>query len=131
MMGACKKIVRLIIMSNISRRKFLKGAGVAVLAVAASGVLAGCDSSAPEMVDVTVEYFGFKNLQWVLMDKYNETIKVVKGQETIKKEQLQNLGTVCQDEGYTGEDVLEEIKIDWEGKTPVAQVKLFKRPKRS
>ena len=127
MMGACKKIVRLIIMSNISRRKFLKGAGVAVLAVAASGVLAGCDSSAPEMVDVTVEYFGFKNLQWVLMDKYNETIKVVKGQETIKKEQLQNLGTVCQDEGYTGEDVLEEIKIDWEGKTPVAKVKLFKR----
>ena len=31
-------------MSNISRRKFLKGAGVAVLAVAASGVLAGCGS---------------------------------------------------------------------------------------
>ena len=117
-------------MSNISRRKFLKGAGVAVLAVAASGVLAGC-SSAPEMVDVTVEYFGFKNLQWVLMDKYNETISVVKGQETIKKEQLQKLGSVCQAEGYTGEDVLEEIKIDWEGKTPVAQVKLFKRLKRS
>ena len=42
MSGACKKIVRLILMSNISRRKFLKGAGVAVLAVAASGVLAGC-----------------------------------------------------------------------------------------
>ena len=31
-------------MSNISRRKFLKGAGGAVLAVAASGVLAGCGS---------------------------------------------------------------------------------------
>ena len=29
-------------MSNISRRKFLKGAGVAALAVAAAGVLAGC-----------------------------------------------------------------------------------------
>lgn len=29
-------------MSNISRRKFLKGAGVAALAVAATGVLAGC-----------------------------------------------------------------------------------------
>ena len=42
MMGACKKIVRLIIMSNISRRQFLKGAGVATLAVAAAGVLAGC-----------------------------------------------------------------------------------------
>ena len=43
--GACKKIVRLILMSNISRRKFLKGAGVAALAVAASGVLAGCSGS--------------------------------------------------------------------------------------
>ena len=36
-------------MSNISRRKFLKGAGVAALAVAAAGVLAGCsDQSAPD-----------------------------------------------------------------------------------
>ena len=35
-------------MSNISRRKFLKGAGVAALAVAAAGVLAGCsDQSTP------------------------------------------------------------------------------------
>ena len=32
-------------MSNISRRKFLKGAGVAALAVAASGVLAGCSKN--------------------------------------------------------------------------------------
>ena len=36
-------------MSKISRRKFLKGAGVAALAVAAAGVLAGCsDQSAPD-----------------------------------------------------------------------------------
>ena len=34
--------MRLILLSNISRRKFLKGAGVAALAVAAAGVLAGC-----------------------------------------------------------------------------------------
>ena len=114
-------------MSNISRRKFLKGAGVAVLAVAASGVLAGC-SSAPEMVDVTVKYFGYKTYQYVPLDKYNETISVVKGQKTIKKELLQNLGSVCKVEKYTGEDVPEEIKIDWTGKTPVAEVKLFKRP---
>ena len=115
-------------MSNISRRKFLKGAGVAVLAVAASGVLAGC-SSAPEMVDVTVKYFGYKTYQYVpLDDKYNETISVVKGQETIKKELLQNLGSVCENEKYTGEDVPAEIEIDWKGKTPVAEVKLFKRP---
>ena len=127
MIGACKKIVRLILMSNISRRKFLKGAGVAVLAVAASGVLAGC-SSAPEMVDVTVKYTGWNIYQWVPLDKYNETISVVKGQKTIKKELLQNLGSVCKVEKYTGEDVPEEIKIDWTGKTPVAEVKLFKRP---
>ena len=31
-------------MSNMSRRKFLKGAGVAALAVAAAGVLAGCSA---------------------------------------------------------------------------------------
>ena len=114
-------------MSNISRRKFLKGAGVAVLAVAASGVLAGC-SSAPEMVDVTVEYFGYKTYQLVSLDKYNETISVVKGQKTIKKELLQNLGSVCENEKYTGEDVPAEIEIDWKGKTPVAEIKLFKRP---
>lgn len=116
-------------MSNISRRQFLKSAGVAALAVAAAGMLTGCGSSAPEMVDVTVKYTGWKIYQWVSLDeKYNETISVVKGQKTIKKEQLQNLGLVCKDEKYTGEDVPEEIKIDWEGKTPVAEVKLFKRP---
>lgn len=115
-------------MSKISRRNFIKGAGVAALAVAAAGMLAGCGSSAPEMVDVTVEYFGYKTYQLVSLDKYNETISVVKGQETIKKELLQNLGSVCENEKYTGEDVPAEIEIDWKGKTPVAEVKLFKRP---
>lgn len=43
-------------MSKISRRNFIKGAGVAALAVAAAGMLTGCGSSAPEMVDVTVKY---------------------------------------------------------------------------
>ena len=53
-MGACKKIVRLILMSNISRRKFLKGAGVAALAVAAAGVLTGCSGNdAPAVPGVT------------------------------------------------------------------------------
>ena len=55
-MGACKKIVRLILMSNISRRKFLKGAGVAALAVAAAGVLTGCSNGdAPVIPEVTKE----------------------------------------------------------------------------
>ena len=61
MIGACKKIVRLIIMSNISRRQFLKGAGVATLAVAAAGVLAGCsnvpDKPTPGVPDKTVHIY--------------------------------------------------------------------------
>ena len=51
-------------MSNISRRKFLKGAGVAALAVAASGVLAGCsgstgvsDKPTPGVPDKTVHIY--------------------------------------------------------------------------
>ena len=57
-----EKIVRLILMSNISRRKFLKGAGVAALAVAAAGVLAGCsDQSTPDISEkkkkVTLKYY--------------------------------------------------------------------------
>lgn len=41
-------------MSNISRRQFLKGAGVATLAVAAAGVLAGCSKEdVPVIPDVT------------------------------------------------------------------------------
>ena len=39
-------------MSNISRRKFIKGAGVAALAVAAAGVLAGCSGNKIPGTDV-------------------------------------------------------------------------------
>ena len=43
-------------MSNISRRKFLKGAGAAALAVAATGVLAGCSKDdTPVIPDLTKE----------------------------------------------------------------------------
>lgn len=48
-------------MSNISRRNFLKGAGVAALAVAAAGVLAGCSDKDPipseEKKEVTLAYY--------------------------------------------------------------------------
>ena len=117
-------------MSKISRRNFIKGAGAAALAVAAAGMLAGCGSSAPEMVDVTVKYTrpsALSTNSYVTIGKegeYDETISVVKGQKTIKKEQLQNLGSVCQFSGYSAEKAPEEIEIDWTGKTPVAQVKL-------
>ena len=116
-------------MSKISRRNFIKGAGVAALAVAAAGMLAGCDSGAPEMVDVTVKYTKLNTLlsRYETIGKegeYDETISVVKGQKTIKKEQLKNLGSVCTNTGYSAEKAPEKIEIDWTGKTPVAQVKL-------
>ena len=116
-------------MSKISRRNFIKGAGVAALAVAAAGMLAGCGSSTPEMVDVTVKYTKWSELlkrndTIGKEGEYDETISVVKGQKTIKKEQLKNLGSVCQNSGYSAERAPEEIEIDWAGKTPIAQVKL-------
>lgn len=116
-------------MSKISRRNFIKGAGVAALAVAAAGMLAGCGSSTPEMVDVTVKCTKWNELlkRYDTIgkeDEYDETVSAVKGQKTIKKAQLTKLGTVCQNSGYSFEKAPEEIEIDWTGKTPVAQVKL-------
>lgn len=54
-------------MSNISRRQFLKGAGVATLAVAAAGMMAGCSKEdIPQVPEVTTDivtvYFFDKTL---------------------------------------------------------------------
>lgn len=66
-------------MSNISRRKFLKGAGVAALAVAAAGVLTGCGSGkkvtptpTPTTKPVKVTYVLDEDSKTV----YTETINV-------------------------------------------------------
>ena len=69
-----RKIVRLIIMSNISRRQFLKGAGVATLAVAAAGVLAGCSK---EDVPVIPEVTTRPVMVIFMADKGNGEIAVV------------------------------------------------------
>lgn len=67
-------------MSNISRRKFLKGAGVAALAVAAAGVLAGCSAEEVLTKDVKVVFMcngatvGDQNYLKVAQDK--TTVKV-------------------------------------------------------
>ena len=79
-------------MSKISRRNFIKGAGVAALAVAAAGMLAGCGSSAPEMVGIHVGYYykdffgDVKPIQDA--DKYAEVVSVVKGSK-VKKERFE------------------------------------------
>ena len=108
-------------MSNISRRKFLKGAGVAALAVAAAGVLAGCGSSTPEMVEVHVGYY-YKNYFDEVKaiqdaDKYAEVVPVAKGSK-VKKSDLKNLQDACNGSThYSAKDVPDEIDVDWETAT--------------
>ena len=79
-------------MTDITRRNFLKSAGVMALAVAAAGVLSGCNSSKnPVMADVEVQYwyestlFGQKQVD---NGSYTETVSVVKGGK-VKKEQIE------------------------------------------
>ena len=70
-------------MTNMTRRNFLKSAGVMALAVAAAGVLSGCDSSKnPVMADVEVQYWYESALlgqKQVDDGSYTETVSVVKG----------------------------------------------------
>lgn len=73
-------------MSNISRRKFLKGAGVAALAVAAAGVLAGCSDNnvpgtdVPDVPEVTSKTIDVIFLDNTTLDAVGEstTLKVLK-----------------------------------------------------
>lgn len=114
-------------MTNMTRRNFLKSAGVMALAVAAAGVLSGCDSSKnPVMADVKVEYWR-KNSFWGDQkvsnnDEYDETVSVVKSGK-VKKEQLQNLGKVTVNTGYKLSDsTATEFDVDWTQEPPVAKV---------
>lgn len=115
-------------MANMTRRNFLKSAGVMALAVAAAGVLSGCDSSSknPVMADVKVECWREKN-NW-LQDlhigdgAYDETVSVVKSGK-VKKEQLQKLGKVMVNTGYKLSDsTATEFDVDWTQEPPVAKV---------
>lgn len=79
-------------MTDMTRRNFLKSAGVMALAVAAAGVLSGCNSSKnPVMANVEVQYwyestlFGQKQVD---NGSYTETVSVVKGGK-VKKEQIE------------------------------------------
>ena len=115
-------------MTNMTRRNFLKSAGVMALAVAAAGVFSGCDSSSknPVMEDVKVEYWrknSFLGDQKVgTNDEYDETVSVVKSGK-VKKEQLQNLGKVTVNTGYKLSDsTATEFDVDWTQEPPVAKV---------
>lgn len=88
-------------MTNMTRRNFLKSAGVMTLAVAAAGVLSGCNSSKnPVMADVKVQYWRKSNF---LSD--------------------QKLGNVMVNTGYKLSDsTATEFDVDWTQEPPVAKV---------
>ena len=117
-------------MTNMTRRNFLKSAGVMALAVAAAGVLSGCDSSKnPVMADVEVQYwyestlFGQKQVD---DGSYTETVSVVKS-GNVKKEQIEetlkkihtNQGFKLKNEGLT------EFDVDWTAEKPVAKIEMI------
>ena len=108
MIGACKKIVRLILMSNISRRKFLKGAGVAVLAVAASGVLAGCskDPVVPA-TDAKLEKLVCSAII-ELVTENSKNDKIILEQDNL----LHDVATRLMEAEISGDPVAERMKIE-------------------
>ena len=116
-------------MTNMTRRNFLKSAGVMTLAVAAAGVLSGCDSSKnPVMADVEVQYWRKSNFlsdqKLGNKDEYDETVSVVKGGK-VKKEQLKNLNDVITNTGFKLIDSkATEFEVDWTAGKPVAKIEM-------
>ena len=116
-------------MTNMTRRNFLKSAGVMALAVAAAGVLSGCDSSKnPVMADVEVQYwyesalFGQKQVD---DGSYTETVSVVKG-GNVKKEQIEKtLKDIRTNKTFKlKNEELTEFDVDWTAEKPVAKIEM-------
>ena len=116
-------------MTNMTRRNFLKSAGVMTLAVAAAGVLSGCNSSKnPVMANVEVQYwyestlFGQKQVD---NGSYTETVSVVKGGK-VKKEQIEKtLKDILTNKTFKlKNERLTEFDVDWTAGKPVAKIEM-------
>lgn len=116
-------------MTDITRRNFLKSAGVMALTVAAAGVLSGCNSSKnPVMADVEVQYwyestlFGQKQVD---NGSYTETVSVVKGGK-VKKEQIEKtLKDILTNKTFKlKNERLTEFDVDWTAGKPVAKIEM-------
>jgi hypothetical protein len=116
-------------MTDITRRNFLKSAGVMALAVAAAGVLSGCNNSKnPVMADVEVQYwyestlFGQKQVD---NGSYTETVSVVKGGK-VKKEQIEKtLKDILTNKTFKlKNERLTEFDVDWTAGKPVAKIEM-------
>lgn len=117
-------------MTNMTRRNFLKSAGVMALAVAAAGVLSGCNSSKnPVMADVEVQYWYESPLfgQKTQVDggSYTETVSVVKGGK-VKKEQIEKtLKDILINKTFKPKNEgLTEFDVDWTAGKPVAKIEM-------
>lgn len=105
-------------MSNISRRKFLKGAGVAALAVAAAGVLAGCSGNdVPSIPDVTA-----KNVTVKFVDRKGKEVGTTVVKNVKLTETKMNSNDVQAPEGYVVGIVGDQF-IDWDNQTVTFTVK--------
>lgn len=116
-------------MTDMTRRNFLKSAGVMALAVAAAGVLSGCNSSKnPVMANVEVQYwyestlFGQKQVD---NGSYTETVSVVKGGK-VKKEQIEKtLKDILTNKTFKlKNERLTEFDVDWTAGKPVAKIEM-------
>ena len=116
-------------MTNMTRRNFLKSAGVMTLAVAAAGVLSGCDSSKnPVMADVEVQYWYESNIlgrTQVDGGSYTETVSVVK-RGKVKKEQIEKtLKDIRTNKTFKlKNEELTEVDVDWTAEKPVAEIEM-------
>lgn len=117
-------------MTDITRRNFLKSAGVMALAVAAAGVLSGCNSSKnPAMADVEVQYwyesYVLNQKKQVDGGSYTETVSVVKGGK-VKKEQIEKtLKDILTNKTFKlKNERLTEFDVDWTAGKPVAKIEM-------
>ena len=116
-------------MTDMTRRNFLKSAGVMALAVAAAGVLSGCNSSKnPVMADVEVQYWYESNIlgrTQVDGGSYTETVSVVKGGK-VKKEQIEKtLKDILTNKTFKlKNESLTEFDVDWTAEKPVAKIEM-------
>lgn len=120
-------------MTNMTRRNFLKSAGVMALAVAAAGVLAGCDASSasdnPVLEEVTVQYWRKSSVLGDQKvgnnDEYDETVSVVKSGK-VKKEQIEKtLKDILTNKGFKlKNERLTEFDVDWTAGKPVAKIEM-------
>ena len=111
-------------LDNISRRRCLKGAGAAALAVAAAGVLAGCDGNS------VIEAVTTEDIQVILREtddtgSYDSitgvTVKVKKG-DKLSTADIEKLFPDGIPGGLMISDDNDNLQIDWENKQVIVNV---------